>query len=198
VEVFIIGLAVLFFLVLPDAHKERVFACFDGDESAAPEGAPRYLHKPLLLSGDNNGAAEEGFIDTSRGDSTGSGTGNGGSSGYEIDKATTMQGPPQTGGDSNANNATAAHKKQRLYFVDNLRSFLTAVVVVHHVVCQLGGNGLNGTVSLLICTKSQATYGRTHHKIENHLNFDRFFAVVSPPMVELSWAVRCALTSFWS
>jgi hypothetical protein len=108
--------------------------------------------KTLLLSGgDNSGAAEEGFIGTSRGDSGG---------GRELDKAAKLQGPPQTAGDANTNNARIAQKKQRLYFLDNLRSFLTAVVVVHHVVCQVGGNGLSGTVNLLVCTTSQAKYGK--------------------------------------
>ena len=43
-------------------------------------------------------------------------------------------------------------KKQRLYFVDNLRSCLTALVVVHHVGCQLCAP-LSLVVNLPVCSK---------------------------------------------
>jgi len=171
VEVFLVGLAVLFFLLLPDAHQERLFAWFDGgDESVASKGTPQPW-MPLAGSSSSSHPAnlEEGASQSLQkllfgGDGGAVGEGLSGTSGGDDKTAMLLEERPQMEGSKTTPTPPKYVLKQRLFFVDNLRSFLTAVVVVHHTVCILDGSGLPGLVNLLVCKKSLSTYGKNCRK----------------------------------
>jgi len=145
-EVFILMFFVLFFFCVPDSVQEMIWTKLALGEGVGAAGNATG-HVPL--AGDEEEAEQNNNNKT-------------------VDKA--LRSPliddvdQQAAEDGQVNarlvvegDKPSSPKKQRVYFVDNLRSFLTAVVVTHHIVCGLTNTEWSG-VNLLACKKKFATY----------------------------------------
>uniref|UniRef100_A0A7S2GPP5 Acyltransferase 3 domain-containing protein n=1 Tax=Octactis speculum TaxID=3111310 RepID=A0A7S2GPP5_9STRA len=100
------------------------------------------------------------------------------------------------GVDKNSINTDRA-KKPRVYYIDNLRSFLTVVVVTHHVMCAISNDNWSG-VNVIGCHKEHATYAECNGKSGRTGLHNFFDEVVGPWALSLNQAYFMALFFFIS